>query len=277
MPLLRDEIYSGTVTSTSGSSISIDQATGLKAALGKGLECFVEVVSGDLAGQFFDLDEAMTTDTKLAIDTGIARNTAATVEASLVGARVVVRPHWTLGSLLPVTAFHSTTSPATADRVSFFENGAYVVHWALAKPNGIQWLRTGDTTAADSGLTRLITSEEGFYVQARGGAVTVPVVGQVRTTPLLRKVASSLQMIGTGAAQSVAPASLKWTNDGDKLRIWLGDTAAGSTAFDAFTKSATGWLRDADGGSVDNALILAPFRAVFHEPAKAPVVGAAQN
>jgi hypothetical protein len=237
----------------------------------------VEVVSGDLAGQCFDLDKATTTDTKLAIDTSSARNTVTAVDASLVGARVVVRPHWTLGSLLPVTAFHATTSPATADRVSFFENGAYVVHWALAKPQGTQWLRTGDTAIADSGLTRIITAQEGFYVQARCGAVTVPVVGQVRTTPLLCKVASSLQMIGTGAAQSVAPASLKWTTTGDKLRVWLGDTVEGSTAFDAFTKSATGWLRDADGSSVDSSLILAPFRAVFHEPAKTPVVGAAQN
>ena len=268
MPLLRDAIFTGTVSAVGDSSLSINDGTGLKLALGTGRECFAEVVSGELAGQSFDLDEAATTDKQLAIDMASTRNTTSSLNASLLGASIVVRPHWTLGSVLPVTSFHATTSANTADRVSFFENGGYAVHWALARTTGSQWIRAADTSGANTGRTRIITAGEGFYVQARSGKVSIPLVGQLRTTPLLRKVATSLQMIGSGSAQSIAISSLSWTSTGDKIRLWVGDSILGSTAFDALTKTTEGWTHDIDGAAANDALLFAPFRAVFHEPVK---------
>lgn len=99
---------------------------GLKATLGTHRECFVEIVSGPMAGHCFDLDEMTTTDTQSVIEQSNSP-TQLRISTDLEGSRVVVRAHWSLGDLMPASRFHGTGSASTADRVLFFENGAYVV------------------------------------------------------------------------------------------------------------------------------------------------------
>ena len=274
MPLLREALYSGRITETGDHMLSIAASAGLKTALGAGRECFVEIVSGAHRGQCFDLDEAATTDSVLAIDLASARNTSSSLPAGLVDARVTVRAHWTLGDLLPAARFHATTSASTADRVMFFENGGYVVNWLLATPQGSRWVRTADATFADMGRARIVTALDGCFVQSRGGAVTLPFVGEVRTAPMVRKVVSNMQLLGTGAALAQTFDSLTTARSGDKLRLWNADQVTGSSGFDGFTRTADGWVRDVDQISVDVSVQLAPFRAFFLAP-PAPSVGAA--
>ncbi|MBL9146894.1 MAG: putative Ig domain-containing protein [Verrucomicrobiaceae bacterium] len=274
MPLLREALYSGRIIETGEHTLGIAAGAGLKAALGTGRECFVEIVSGAHVGQCFDLDEATTTDSVLAIDLASARNTASSLPAGLVDARVTVRAHWTLRDLLPAARFHATTSASTADRVMFFESGGYVVNWLLATPQGSRWVRTADATFADMGRARLVTAIDGCFVQSRGGAVTLPFVGEVRTAPMVRKAVSNMQLLGTSAALAQTFDSLTTARSGDKLRLWNADQVAGSSGFDGFTRTADGWVRDVDQTSVDTSVHLDPFRAFFLAPA-APSVGAA--
>jgi hypothetical protein len=272
MPLMRDALYAGRIEAVGDHTLGITAGEGLKAALGAGRDCFVEIVSGVNAGHCFDLDEVATTDSQLAIDLASARNSAAALPAGLADAHVVVRAHWTLGDLLPAERFHGTTASNTADRVMFFENGGYVVNWLLSTAQGTKWVRTADSTFTDMGRARIITVNDGCFVQARGGAVTLPFVGEVRIVPPVRKVASSMQLLGTGSALAQTPVSLKTASPGSKLRLWSGDQGTASAAYEGFTLSSDGWTRDADQTSVDASALLAPFRAFFLAPAT-PEVG----
>ena len=274
MPLVRDEIFAGTVGSGTGQSLAISKGSGLKDLLAKAGECYVEVVSGAFAGQRFDLNEASTTDAQLSIDLSNARNTSSTLPGAITSERVVVRPHWTLGALLPAASFHAATSASAADRVLFFENGGYSVHWLMAVRDGTRWVRTGDAKLEDAGVTRIIAGAEGMFVQSRTGSITVPVVGVVPVVRLVQRAATSSIMTGSGTARAIAISEMAGAKTGDKLRMWLGDSVPGAMSFSGLTKSINGWTQDTDGAAA-GSVQLPPFRAVFFTPVSATAVSGA--
>ena len=194
--------------------------------------------------------------------------TAQTLPESLLGAQLVVRPHWTLGSLLPPARFHATTSPLTADRVLFYENGNYSVHWLVNAKAGAKWVRSGDSKLADAGETRVIRPDEGLLVQCRGVEALVPLVGEVRTHAWVESLSSGSHLVGSGLPYAVSPDARSLTAasglvTGDRLLLWSGDQTPGSNAFTNLTLSATGWVRDADQAIMSQELLLEPFRASY--------------
>lgn len=262
MPLLRLPLYAGEITAVNGEALAITGGTGLKDALVGSAGFFAEVTSGAHVGERFEVDVEKTTDISLALKAG------GSTASDLAGSGIVVRPHWTLGALLPGALFRATTSPVTADRALFYENGNYAVHWLLSTKQGAQWVRAGDSKLGNAGTTRIIAPHEGLLVQCRGTEVRLPLVGEVRTRAWVESFKAGSQLIGTGLTTAATPNERALTIasglvTGDRLLLWTGDQTPGSNAFSNLTLSATDWVRDADQAVMSQEKILEPFRASY--------------
>jgi hypothetical protein len=102
MPLLKPAVFIGRVSSVNDTQISLPVAVTLPPETAH----YLEVLDGPLAGQTFDIGS----DLKLAS------------VAAVAGARVAIRPHWTLATLLPASAFESGSTPEEADRALTFDS-----------------------------------------------------------------------------------------------------------------------------------------------------------
>ena len=279
MPLLRDEIFAGAVTAVSGSVLEFNVGTGsIKDQLTAGVSYYAEIVSGALAGNRLELDEASTIDGSVEISGGDALNTLGTVPASLVGARVIVRPHWTVGDLFAASNFTAASSSGASDRLMFLENGVFKVMWLHAGTSAPRWVWNDDAALADASK-RIISPADGLLVHVRGSAVALPVVGQVRSTAFALPLKTGSQMIASGYPVPQSPESRALTGAGftagtdatsaDRIRLWLGDTTLGTTGYDNhFFRLSAGeaqWTREGDAAhSSENASALFDaFRASF--------------
>ncbi len=207
----------------------------------------------------------------------MAYQTASTIPSGLAGLRIAVRAHQTLNDLLPPALMHASDSSATADRVMFFVAGAYEVKWLSNVSGQARWVVDGDTQGFDIG-SRIIGPAEGLMVQARVAA-TLPLIGEVRANAFKLPLATGAQFIGGGWPVTQSPASRGMNTAGgfaastaaasaDRIRIWIGDTTPGATAYDSyfyFSSAAPQWTHEGDAAnaSISNTKLFQPFRAAF--------------
>ncbi|MDB6074101.1 MAG: hypothetical protein JWO89_1741, partial [Verrucomicrobiaceae bacterium] len=270
MPLLKNEVFAGTILSVVDGSLSV-ASSGTKEALEPGRSYFGEVMDGPHEGERYELDEIATSGAVIVLET------PPQIPVNLVGARFVVRPHWTLNEVLPANRFHADRSASSADRVMFFENGAYKIHWVLATANGPRWVADGDASLKNTGSTRLIGPSTGLLVQARTTAVTMPLVGQVRSNAFAVTLNAGPQLVGTGWPVPQSPASRGMTAvngfaSGDYIRLWSGDMSIGSTGYlGNVLISVSTWAREDDvtRASVSDTPIFGAFHAAFIGPGRA--------
>jgi hypothetical protein len=274
MPLLQNEVFAGNAgTLTSGQlDISASISTvGLKSALISGRQYYLEVLAGPNEGLRLELDESATTGGSIAFESG------SVVPASLAGARIAVRAHQTLNDVLPPVWFQAGASASTADRVMFFANGGYQVKWLYSGTGQPHWIAQGDTTLTDIG-TSLIGPAAGFIIQPRT-ALTLPVVGELRTNAFTLPLAVGAQLTGSGWPLAQSPASRGMTiasgftaapssTTADRIRLWAGDATAGATGYTSYFYLAgptPAWTKEGDpaNASVSATPLFTPFRAAF--------------
>ena len=269
MPLLKPELFAGTVLASTGSALTIAD-TGLGTLPG-GASFYVEVLTGAKAGHRLEVNAPACTATMIALAPG-------NDGSGLSGARVALRAHWKLRELLPPALFTAANSAAQADRVLFFDSAAntYQVFWVHAGSTP-RWVRDGDATLADAGA-RVIGPVEGMMVQVRASAVTLPLTGQVRSGHVALPLAAGSHLIGTGAAVALSPSTAAMSTasgfiaggapeTSSRLRFWLGDQTVGATGYGTWSLQSTGSAAEwrLVGGETDlsGEKALDPFRAVF--------------
>ena len=235
MPLLRDEVFAGTVSSVDGNVL-----TGIKPALVAGTAYYAEVISGALEGRRYEIDVAGSTSAGVSL--------ASAPPAELAGSRVVVRPHWTVGALFPVADYHATNSSKSADRVMFFDTAkqSYRVIWLYASTNGPRWVRDGDATLADAGAT-VVGPADAVIVQPRTAPVSGLFIGEVRSWKFVVSLLKGSQFVGGGFPVAQSPADRAMTTSfagtietSDRIQLWKGDSTAGATGYDSYHASAAG-------------------------------------
>jgi hypothetical protein len=175
---------------------------------------------------------------------------------------------------MPASAFRASQSASSADRVLFFENNNYTIHWACrqtGQPN--KWLQDGDASMADT-AARIVVPGEGFLVQPRATPVTRVFTGELRGTKLV-VTASAAKLLGTGNLLAVSPQNLGMTTGwaaaatpeaADRIRLWLGDATPGSTGYTSYYLHSAGhWVDQSDTNLApqEQANLFAPFRAAF--------------
>ena len=229
MPLLKPAVFIGLVSSVNGTQLTLP----VTIALSPETAHYLEVLDGPLAGQTFDLGS----DLKLASGAAVA------------GARVAIRPHWTLNSLLPASAFHSGSTPEESDRALTFDSAS----------NGFQTHPFAD----ESTTRRVVPPQEGLFVQIRSTAVTLAFLGEVRTSPLALPHSSGTRFIGTGLALPLTPGSQPHSV-GSRLRLWSGDADPATAAYHNYLlNDLSHWIDESTGADITTQPALDAFRAHF--------------
>ena len=245
MPFLRCELFSGGISSVTGSFLHLHGSIGsgsLNGALVAGTSYYLEVIDGPQAGHRLDLDEAATTGSAVAIDGTNSRNTLTPPFTALAGATVAVRPHHTLDSVCPKSLFHATNNPSTADRVLVYQNASFRFFWLFLNGGNPRWVLDGDSTLANAG-TRVIDPCEGLLLQPRQQNVTLLCGGLVRSNPFACPLPVGFSLRGGGWPMTQSPVQRGAStasgfsggtnaSNADRLLIWSGDATPGAAGYD---------------------------------------------
>lgn len=249
MPYLQKEVFSGVIDSVSGNMINVTTAAGtvsLNTVIDTSLPSFIEITSGDNEGHRFEVHEATTSASMIAIDTGHTRNTLTSLPGSLVGDRLVIRNHWTLNSLFPKTYFVSGADSHSGDRLMFFNptRNDYDVVFLSTVSGQLRWVLEGDATLADAGTRVLGPAEAGaFFVHPRNNPVEMIFTGIVRANDFALPLKVGSNYIGGGWPIEQSPNERLMTvakgftgarsaSAADRFQFWKGDTVPHAEGYD---------------------------------------------
>lgn len=248
MPLVLPEVYAGEVSVLNARRLAPAHAAGWKAALPPGTPAYAEIMEGPHAGHCLDLLLKDCSDTVLALAVDLPKGYA--------GSRLVVRPHRTLATLLPPGRFQSAGSAAEADRVLFFDQGVYRVHWLASIAKGSpHWV--SDATLQDSGAIP-VRRDDGVFIHPRRSGVDLWFAGQL---PVPRNPTAPERGKRLVAVDAI-PGTPLGVQEGDKLCIWRGDLSPGETGFVVHSFTGGVWRRESDGALVGAETWKMAYRAV---------------
>lgn len=226
LPLLNPDTIKTTVTSVSGSNIALSGASSLGASLEATKSYYLEVYSGSLKGDRFDLNTAATIAAApgtAVLESSSINNTypVSSISSALNNETVAIRPHLTL------TDFDTMCSPrlvgnnsvASADSVGFTESGSIVYFYK--KLDGT-WRRVG--SAADFS-SKTIPPGVGVIVRKASGTSTTTQTGTVRDNDFARPYSSGLSLIASGFPLDRTPTGVGVT-PGIGTTDWFGGTIA---------------------------------------------------
>jgi hypothetical protein len=196
-PLIAADVFAGRIASNTTSTLAFE-TSGLSAALTAGQLYYVEIVSGPLEGERFDLDTAATIGSgnatlNLATSSNSTSNTLAA--DVLAQARAIVRPHVTLGKLSAMfsPALVGNTANSLADGVRVY-GGLLGFSSYYLRPDG-----TWRSTPVSADQTNLVIPPDSSVVMLlRSGAKQWTHLGAVRTNVFRKKLKVGLQSFATG-------------------------------------------------------------------------------
>ncbi|MCA1963951.1 MAG: hypothetical protein LDL31_08410, partial [Prosthecobacter sp.] len=231
-------------------------------SLPKGQAHYVEDL---VTGRRYEVDTAMSSGTRLAIDSGSMPS---------VSNRITLRPHWTLEALLPSGLFTAATHADQADRVMIFDPASGNFRTASCHADG--W--TGDFDGS-----QIVPPGTGLLVQVRQGSVTHTLTGAVRATPFHMPLLQGPQLVSSGFLKDHSPYSLGLNPDNGfitapsasnaaRLRLWRGDLTPGTEGYQGYflrsSPAGSQWVDEADPAALDQtrAVLIQPGQAFFLLP-----------
>lgn len=220
VPLLRPAVFTGSVNGVTGAKLILaGPAAGSALPFVTGESYFLEVIghvdgtTATLVGQRFEVDEAATlagSIGQLSLDLASPHNTSpAATLAGLASYRVVVRPHWTLATLLGTggnVKVNAGTSAATADQVLAWNGSGFSVYY-VRSGDVPQWRNSATGAVNQDGA--ILPPGAGLFLRRQAGALAFAVPGEVRTNTFVRPPLSDSQIIAGGFPVDSSPADLK--------------------------------------------------------------------
>jgi uncharacterized repeat protein (TIGR01451 family) len=287
-PFLSPPVFSGAVGSVSGLAFDLTASLGggnLVGSLTAGKQYFIEVTSGDHVGHRVDVDEAAsTTAGVLTVDATSGQNTFAVGNAlpsTLAADKITVREHQTIGGVFDRTLFAHTNSPATADRMLFFNRSTntYTTYWLYRNSGDPKWVRSGDATLADAG-TRVLGAAEGLFLNPRAAAVSITFTGEVRANAFACPLGVGTQLVANPWPADSTPAQRPMStstgfrgtsssSSADQIRLWVGDTTTGQQGYTTYYYCKfllyDQWTRQGDAllGNQNNTALFKGTKSVF--------------
>ena len=257
IPYVHESVFTGTVSSVSGQDLTFD-GQDLTSLLVPGASYYLEVTSGVNEGKRYDVTSAIGANVILAsagVDAiyGSApyNNTAGAPPSNLAGNTVVIRRHWTLGEIFPITNFTASDVPTTSDQVQIFVNGAWATYWINdlgdSDPQTALWVLVGDGALADQ-AGAVIPPGYGVFVTRRGAATSVLSYGEIRTNKFIRPLKSGSNLVGGGYPVDQSPAGAggrAMTHDAgffgdgdakyaDSIFVWKRDANVATTGYETY-------------------------------------------
>jgi YVTN family beta-propeller protein len=245
--LVNAPLYAGYVASLTGAASL--QLTGAADLISDPLTSYyLEVRDGAHAGHRLDVASIQGDLVTLALTS--TRNTLTTLPAEIAGARIFIRPHITLGQVLPKQLMTGGIRITAADQVLFHNGKTWDTYWLYQTATRLDWVKSGDTKLTARNL-EVIAPGTGIMVKGLNRAKSITLVGHVRTTPFRRKLGPGHNFLALPRPVDATPTQLAFTKaagftattsaaTADQLQLWAGDTTPRATTYTVY------WLRNAD-------------------------------
>jgi regulation of enolase protein 1 (concanavalin A-like superfamily) len=274
--LVNAPLYAGRIEQLSGSSaVILANAQAINAHAGS--PCYLEVLDGAQAGHRFEISSLTAGVATLVFTSPLS--TLQTLPGDLIGARVVVRPHVTLGQAFPVDVFQAGAVAEAADQVLFYESGAWHPHWLSARSGLRQWVSLNDA-AQFSQNAKIIPPGVGLMVKAATQPKSFTLTGHVRMSSWRKALNEGQNLLAMPWPLDATPQQLGLTSESgftastsmtsaDQLQFWQGDRVPGATTYDTLwlLKRAPRAYWTAKGSAsltnVSATLLLPAHRAFF--------------
>ncbi|RYD67285.1 MAG: hypothetical protein EOP83_03115, partial [Verrucomicrobiaceae bacterium] len=281
--------FSGVIDSVNDQQITPGtSAAGVNLAtvLPSGSSYYLEVTSGDWAGHRFDVTTtgvgtlSLANDADLYSETGPFNTVTGALPASLAGDSFVIRVHWSLGQLFPVTAFTATASQDTADQVQTFANGVYTSYWLYNDGGTPRWVRVDDSSMSDRSGT-ILPPSAGTFVTCLNAPGSLLAYGKVRSNDFVMPLQAGNNLVRGGYPLDESPFSRGMTlangfygdrdfKKADEIFVWRGDVTPAATGYDTYwlvnaSPSLRRWAKVGDSSlqAQDNALLFKRDNSAF--------------
>jgi len=225
-PLLNTDIIKTTAASISGSSLSLNGETNVGSRLSSSEPYYIEVYSGTLKGDRFDVDTAATiseANGTVVLNTSSANNSysVASISNQLNGASVSLRQHITVEkvqsySSSPLTGNNTASS---ADQLQIFNSslGSYQSYYL--RSNGTEWRLVGSPTVANKVI---VPPGTGVFIRKATTAGELVATGTVRNNDFARPYVSGNQLLANPFPVAYSPSALGATTTAG----WTGNNTA---------------------------------------------------
>ena len=250
LPLLNPDVVKTSVSSASSTAVSLNGQSNVGSLLTSGEPYYVEIYSGPLKGDRFDVDTAatITAANGTVVLVGSSSNNTypvASIASQLDGQTLALRKHYTLSQVeslfsSPVVA---NNNPTLADQISIFSAGSFT---AYSRRTDGQWRKSGDTT---NYAKLAIPPGAAILINRRGSSTSIVSTGSVRQNDFARPYSAGLQFFApaTPADKSfieygVVPNASGWVGNNnptlsDQVLIFSGGS------FTAYSLRADGQIR----------------------------------
>jgi autotransporter-associated beta strand protein len=274
VPLIVEDLFVGVVASNGAAGLVFPASDGrLGSLLAAGGKYYVEVVTGPLAGERFDVDTDATVAANdstltLTLGAGSFSTLGALTTNVLAGARAVLRSHVTLAHLqrMLTPGLVGRDHLLLADGVEVLENGTTERYFLRA--DGVTWTRAGST---DDVRDKVLPPDGSFVVESRYAAQIWRHAGNVRTNAFRKNLVRGIQSFASGFPQDLSPVQIgafvdpaapegtRWTGHNvfafaDQIQVVLG----GPKPFELFYLRGNGstWRTLTDATNVASSPIL---------------------
>lgn len=211
LPFLNPTLFSGAVSGVSGNTVNLGSGvSNVGSLLTSGEPYYIEVYSGPLKGDRFDVDTAGTisaANTTLLLNASSENNTlaVASIGSDLNGANIVLRKHFTLSQVqgLFSTTLVASANPLLADQVNVFSSsGAFVAYFLRSAS---EWRKAGDT----ANYSKLpIPPGSGILLNKKGSTTELTVTGAIRQNDFATPYKSGLQFLAPSVPVDRTPIQI---------------------------------------------------------------------
>jgi hypothetical protein len=262
-PLVNATTVQAGVAANTASIVTLSDVANVGALLTIGEPYYLEVVSGSLQGERFDLDTAATqtaANSTAVLNTSSPNNTLASLSGGqLDGSTVAIRKHVTIAQLQ--TAFSpaliGNNNPSSADQIQLFnaQTGGFSTYYL--RGNGTEWRVVGGSVNANS---TIVPPGVGFLVRKISATTAFTSVGSVRMNDFAFPMPQGSSFRAPGFPVSYSPSSLGgtasngWTgNNNPSLADQLQVFNPGTGGFTSYYLRGDGTSWRVVGGSVNVA------------------------
>lgn len=262
-PFLECAVFTGTVDAVNGQDLDFTESAGpfnLGSLLEPGVAYYLEVETGDLAGHRFDVVSGANAVLTIANDSDLGsaappyNSVTGAAPALLVGDRVALHRHRTLGGLFPASSLGASGIQDTADEVQLFSGNSWEIYWLYNGDGPARWVDASQVGLADMG-SRVVPPGQGMFFQNRTQATSILSYGEVRAYGFASPYAAGANLVGGGypidqSAAGTGGRDLKLETGffgsrdfktADSFYVWRPDSNPAATNYDTY------YL--ADGGS----------------------------
>jgi hypothetical protein len=251
-PMLNSDILKTSASSIAGSVLTLSGQSNVGSLLTSGAPYYIEIYSGNLKGDRFDVDTAATITSAngtVTLASSSANNTypVASIGANLDNATIALRQHVTLDQI------RASASPAlvgnniagSADQVQIYNPTTKSYTTYFLRGDGTNWRLSGATTNGFNNV--IIPPGTGVFIQKRGSSTELTTAGAVRQNDFARPYQTGLQMLASPYPMNFTAAGF----GGSSSSGWTGNNIAGSAdqiqIYNPGTKSYTTYFLRGDG------------------------------